>query len=103
MVRARFLASGADDYYGPGGLSARQIFDKVQQARARDAADARQSSKASRSRKDAQPPPAAPLSEEALARASSKELRALLLAKSVDVSDCFERADLVARARAHLG
>ena len=29
--RARCLGSGPDDYFGPGGLSARQIFEKVQQ------------------------------------------------------------------------
>jgi hypothetical protein len=150
-----------DAYFGPGGLSARQIFEKVQQARAKEAAPARDQRRreqsvdrakearvrgaastphaydlnseyeevwdaergilkkvkvsksasqdgargapsSSQPRESARPQPPRPaLTEEGLAAASSKELRRLLTDRSINVSDCFERADLLARARAH--
>ena len=100
LVQRRWLSKeDPDSYYGPGGLSARQIFEKVNESRAKEAAAAR--IRVARQKKQQTPPPTR-LSEQDLANASSKELRQMLVARSVDVSDCFERADLVARARAHL-
>ena len=96
-LRARHLCDKGDSYYGPGGLSARQIFDKVNESREKEAAGARQKQRAT-----TQSPPSATLTEKDLQTKSSKELRELLVARHVSVADCFEKADLVARARAHL-
>ena len=105
LSQRRWLS--ADEYHGPGGLSARELFEKVQQSRAKEegARAAREDGKNASARDGEQRPEQRRLlffSDEELVKASSKDLRAMLLDKSVDVSDCFERADLVARARAHL-
>ena len=144
VLLRRNLAGGPDDYFGPGGLSARQIFEKVQEGRQRDAdaalaereqqrqqlarqqaqqeeqakkrrkrleeqqatleqqAQQRQQSPTSDSTHRSQNAAAPFQSEDELVKVSSKELRQRLLAKEVDVSDCFERSDLVERARLHL-
>ena len=98
LTPRRWLATDPDAYFGPGGLSARQIFEKVQQGRAKEATRARQEQASD----SAQPANAAALSEADLEKASSKELRSMLDGKAVDCSDCFERADLLAKARQHL-
>ena len=126
--------SDADSYYGPGGLSARQLFDQVQRSRLKEASGARQQGQhkheqqarrqpeqtktqeyeevwdhergilTKRPKKAAKQQPRAQtrLTDQQISSASSKELRQLLTAKSIDVSDCFERSELVERARAHL-
>ena len=88
LFHARFRTSSADSYFGPGGLSARQIFEKVNESRAKEAAHAAASDKSNDD-------------EEEIQSASSKTLRDSLIARNVDVSDCFERSCLVTRARMH--
>ena len=98
-IPRRHLADDSSNYYGPGGLSARQIMDAVQKSRLKEAAAARQSP-------PPKPPPkssiSAALTEAEIEKQSSKELRRILVSNAIDVSDCFERSDLVARARTHL-
>ena len=91
------LCSG-DSYYGPGGLSARQVFDAVQRAKAHDR-DAAAREAAAGSSSD---PPAGRFSASELNAMSSRELREHLMARSVSCADCFEKHELLERARAHL-
>ena len=108
-------SSAADSYFGPGGLSARQIFEKVRESRHKEAAYARQqqhqqqstkrpSSREQEQEQQEQQEQSVPssMTQEELSAATSKQLRAALIARDVDVTDCFERSDLVARARLHL-
>ena len=97
--RRRSLATDPDSYYGPGGLSARQIMDELQKNRAKEAEAARKSPPRATA---SEAPGAARVSEAELSKLSSRELREKLVARHVDISDCFERADLLQRARAHL-
>ena len=99
LRRVHNQGSGADDYYGPGGLSARQIFEKVQESRKKEA----EAQQALNNRKTATEAIAQQgITEEMIATQSSKQLRDLLMAKQVDLTGCFERDDLVSKARIHL-
>ena len=99
--QTRRLTTDPDAFFGPGGLSARQIFDKVQQSRAKEANAAREQQQAEAQQR--QKASGRVLKSDAdLSAASSKELREALVAHGVDVSDCFERSDLLSRARSHL-
>ena len=102
------MATDPDSFYGPGGLSARQIMDELQKSRAKEAEAARAAGSRSTSQQKAQKATAqseesvARMSEAELMQLTSKELRQRLQERQVDISDCFERADLVERARSHL-
>ena len=108
----RFLC--ADSYHGPGGLSARQIMAKIQEAKARDsgmrrdeahdagmaAADRAASVQASRA--------AATRHANAIPRAKlqmmrTPELVQLLVARGIDFGDCYEHSQLLERASVRLG
>ena len=77
-------------YYGPGGLSAEQLLEAVRKSRAKE-----------QGTDTAAHDPRA-LSAAELEAMSSKALREALGARSIDCSDCFERSDVLRRARAHL-
>ena len=105
----------ADSFYGPGGLSARQIMSKLHEVHARDAgltkeearevgrvtADARAAASSAR-------PAGSPSADGTIPRAeleamSVTKLVSLLVARGVDFSDCAERQMLIDRALLHLG
>lgn len=105
----------ADNFKGPGGLSARDIMAKIQEAKARDAgvqpAYAKEIGRAAAARaasaqKAAAPPPEASTSTVSVGRLqamSSAELVSLLVSRGVEFSDCYEHQDLLDRAIGRLG
>ena len=98
-IPRRHLADDSSNYYGPGGLSARQIMDAVQSHDAERSCccTAITSTKATHRNH-----PFPRLSPKPKLKTVLKELRRILVSNAIDVSDCFERSDLVARARTHL-
>ena len=110
LLRGAHRTLCSENYFGPGGLSAREIFQKVQESRQREAVYARQEMAKKEAEIGEKERSAAKdggsssvrLSEQELNAASSKQLRDLLVAQHVNVSDCFERSDLLARAQLHL-
>ena len=105
----------ADNFKGPGGLSARDIMAKIQEAKARDAgvqpAYAKEIGRAAAARaasaqKAAAPPPEASTSTVSVGRLqamSSAELVSLLVSRGVEFSECYEHQDLLDRAIGRLG
>ena len=107
----------ADAYKGPGGLSARDIMAKIQEAKARDAGvqpvyakeiGRAAAARAASAQKAAAPPPEAstrtvlvPVGR--LQAMSSAELVSLLVSRGVEFSDCYEHQDLLNRAVGRLG
>ena len=89
-----------DEYRGPGGLTATEIFKKVQESAGKDKEYSESILDSLHKELDA--------AEEARKRneirkspsnMSVKELREILDTHSVDHSDCFEKSDLIQRAR----
>ena len=89
-----------DEYRGPGGLTATEIFKKVQESAGRDKAysesimdDLQREFHAAEETKEREEMRNSP------DNMSVRELREALDAHSVDHSDCFEKSDLIQRAR----
>jgi hypothetical protein len=86
----RCLCSSSGEYFGPGGLSARQIFEKVQEGRVKDA---------QRSTNTQETQHTNMLELDGL---SSKQLRDLLVKHGISVEGIFERDEMLRCARDHL-
>ena len=113
---SRWICS-ADSYHGPGGLSARQIMAKVQEAERRDAgcspqhaqqagaAAADMAADRARSRASQAASHNRPLTvpKEVLEQMSVPDLVSLLVARGVAFSDITDERELVARAIDALG
>lgn len=74
-----------DKFKGPGGLTAREIMEKIKHSKARDGMATPHA-----------------LTQAEIDGLSSKDLRNLLADRGLAVHDCFERADLIARAKSLL-
>mmetsp|Transcript_37039 Transcript_37039/g.80628 ORF Transcript_37039/g.80628 Transcript_37039/m.80628 type:complete len:141 (-) Transcript_37039:201-623(-) len=93
-----------DEYRGPGGLTATEIFKKVQESAGKDKEYSESildnlhkefdAAEEARKRNEIRKSPS---------NMSVKELREVLDTHSVDHSDCFEKSDLIQRARGAMG
>mmetsp|Transcript_6563 Transcript_6563/g.8871 ORF Transcript_6563/g.8871 Transcript_6563/m.8871 type:complete len:143 (-) Transcript_6563:213-641(-) len=99
-----------DKYRGPGGLTARQIFQAVQESNKRDAdaaADLFASAEALSGQKKSENSAAGTknfhkmntFDDNRLEKMSAKDLCALLKEHSIDYHDCLEKRDLISRVK----
>ena len=92
-----------DNFRGPGGLTARELFQKVQESAGRDAQYAehvvKDTSRKFNAASAAEHPEKNQRTQNDLHDCSVKELRSILDTHSVDHSDCFEKSELVRRVR----